>query len=172
MNRCINFPNLGIYLENVGKNISIGGFEVAFYGMIIGLGMVLGVLVAQWQAKRSGQDPELYLDLSMIAIVLSIIGARAYYVIFSWDLYKDDPIQVFNIRNGGLAIYGGVITAIITVYVFGKVRKVSWGLLLDTAGLGLVLGQSIGRWGNFFNREAFGGYTESLFAMQLPVSAV
>ena len=172
MDKCINFPNLGIYLENVGKNISIGGFEVAFYGMIIGLGMVLGVLVAQWQAKRSGQDPELYLDLSMIAIVLSIIGARAYYVIFAWDLYKDDPIQVFNIRNGGLAIYGGVITAIITVYVFGKVRKVSWGLLLDTAGLGLVLGQSIGRWGNFFNREAFGGYTEGLFAMQLPVSAV
>lgn len=172
MDKCINFPNLGIYLENVGKNISIGGFEVAFYGMIIGLGMVLGVLVAQWQAKRSGQDPELYLDLSMIAIVLSIIGARAYYVIFAWDLYKDDPIQVFNIRNGGLAIYGGVITAIITVYVFGKVRKIKWGLLLDTAGLGLVLGQSIGRWGNFFNREAFGGYTEGLFAMQLPVSAV
>jgi len=108
----------------------------------------------------------------MYGIVMAIIGARAYYVIFAWDMYKDNPLQIFNIRNGGLAIYGGVIAAIITVYVFGKVRKIHFGLLLDTAGLGLVLGQSIGRWGNFFNREAFGGYTDGLFAMQLPISAV
>ena len=172
MDMNINFPNLGIYLDHVGKSISVFGFEIAFYGIIIGCGMVGGVLLAQWQAKRTGQDPELYLDLAMIAVVLSIIGARLFYVIFEWDQYKDNLLEILNTRNGGLAIYGGVITAIITVYVFSRVRKVSFGLLLDTAGLGLVLGQIVGRWGNFFNREAFGGYTDNLLAMQLPVSAV
>lgn len=168
----INFPHLGIYLEHVGKNISIGGFTIAYYGIVIGIGIIGGVLLAQWQAKRTGQDPEMYLDLAMIAVVLSIIGARIYYVVFAWDMYKDDLLSIFNIRNGGLAIYGGVLTAIATVFVFAKVRKQSFGLLTDTAGLGLVLGQVVGRWGNFFNREAFGGYTNNLLAMQLPVSAV
>ena len=172
MDMNINFPNLGIYLDHVGKSISVFGFEIAFYGIIIGCGIVGGVLLAQWQAKRTGQDPELYLDLAMIAVVLSIIGARLFYVIFEWDQYKDNLLEILNTRNGGLAIYGGVITAIITVYVFSRVRKVPFGLLLDTAGLGLVLGQIVGRWGNFFNREAFGGYTDNLLAMQLPVSAV
>ena len=87
-------------------------------------------------------------------------------------MYKDDLLSVFNIRQGGLAIYGGVIAAIITTFIFAKVKKIKFGLLCDTAGLGLVLGQIIGRWGNFFNREAFGGYSDGLFAMQLPLSAV
>ena len=95
-----------------------------------------------------------------------------YYVVFAWDMYKDDLLSIFNIRNGGLAIYGGVLTAIATVFVFAKVKKQPFGLLTDTAGLGLILGQVVGRWGNFFNREAFGGYTDNLLAMQLPVSAV
>lgn len=88
-------------------------------------------------------------DLALVAIICSVIGARVYYVIFRWDLYKDDLLSVFNLRQGGLAIYGGVIAAIITVFVFSRVRKLSMGLLCDTAGLGLVLGQVIGRWGNF-----------------------
>lgn len=168
----INFPHLGIYLEHVGKSISIGGFTIAYYGIVIGIGIIGGLMLAQWQAKRTGQDPEMYLDLAMIAVVLSIIGARVYYVVFAWDMYKDDLLSIFNIRNGGLAIYGGVLTAIATVFVFAKVKKQPFGLLTDTAGLGLILGQVVGRWGNFFNREAFGGYTDNLLAMQLPVSAV
>ena len=123
-------------------------------------------------AKRTGQKTDTYFDLALVAIICSVIGARVYYVIFRWDLYKDDLLSVFNLRQGGLAIYGGVIAAIITVFVFSRVRKLSMGLLCDTAGLGLVLGQVIGRWGNFFNREAFGGYMDGLFAMQLPLSAV
>ena len=168
----INFPHLGIYLEHVGKSISIGGFTIAYYGIVIGIGIIGGLMLAQWQARRTGQNPEMYLDLAMIAVVRSIIGARVYYVVFAWDMYKDDLLSIFNIRNGGLAIYGGVLTAIATVFVFAKVRKQPFGLLTDTAGLGLILGQVVGRWGNFFNREAFGGYTDNLLAMQLPVSAV
>lgn len=168
----INFPNLGIYLENVGKSVSVFGFEIAFYGMVIGLGVLAGITMAAILAKRTGQNPDTYYDLATYAVIISIIGARIYYVIFSWDYYKDNLLSIFNLRQGGLAIYGGVIAAIITTYVFSKVKKISFGLLLDTAGPGLILGQIIGRWGNFFNREAFGEYTNSLLAMQLPMDAV
>ena len=123
-------------------------------------------------SKTTRQNSDTYFDLAIIASICSLIGARLYYVVFRWDYYKDDPISILNIRQGGLAIYGGVIAAIITTFVFSRVKKLSMGLLCDTAGLGLVLGQVIGRWGNFFNREAFGGYTDGLFAMQLPLSAV
>jgi len=168
----INFPHLHIYLHHVGKNIMIGNFSVAYYGIVIAIGMLAGLGIACWMAKRTGQKTDTYFDLALVAIICSVIGARVYYVIFRWDLYKDDLLSVFNLRQGGLAIYGGVIAAIITVFVFSRVRKLSMGLLCDTAGLGLVLGQVIGRWGNFFNREAFGDYYDGLFAMQLPVSAV
>lgn len=168
----INFPNLGIHLKNVGQTISVFGFEIAYYGIIIGLGVLAGIAIAAFLAKKTGQDPDTYYDLALYAVVLSVLGARIYYVIFSWDSYKDDLLSIFNIREGGLAIYGGVITAIITVYVYAKVKKIPFGLMTDTAGPGLILGQIIGRWGNFFNREAFGDYTDNLFAMQLPIDAV
>lgn len=168
----ISFPNLGIYLENVGKSIEVFGFEIAFYGIIIGIGVMAGILMAAREAKRTGQNPETYYDLALYAVVLSVIGARVYYVVFSWDQYKNDLLSVFNIRQGGLAIYGGVIAAVITVYVYGRVKKISFAKLADTAVLGLILGQIIGRWGNFFNREAFGEYTNNLFAMRLPLDAV
>ena len=172
MTESINFPNLGIHLEHVGQKISILGFDIAYYGMIIGIGILAGLLMAVWEAKRTKQNPETYYDLALYAVIFSIIGARMYYVLFSWDMYKNDLLSIFNLREGGLAIYGGVIAAMITVFVFSRVKKISFGLLVDTAGLGLILGQIIGRWGNFFNREAFGEYTNNLFAMQLPVDAV
>ena len=168
----INFPNLGIYLENVGKTVSVFGFEIAYYGMIIGLSVVAGILMASHIAKKTNQNPDLYYDLAIYAVIFSVIGARLYYVIFSWEYYKDDLLSIFNLREGGLAIYGAVIAAVITVAVFCKIKKLSFGVLVDTAVPGLVLGQLMGRWGNFFNREAFGEYTDSLFAMQLPLDAV
>lgn len=168
----ISFPNLGIYLEHVGKSVNVFGFEIAFYGMAIGIGVIAGILLAAHGAKITGQNPDTYYDLATYAVVLSILGARIYYVVFAWDMYKDDLLSIFNIRQGGLAIYGGVLTAIITVFVFAKIKKLSFGQLLDTAGPGLILGQIIGRWGNFFNREAFGEYTDSLLAMRLPLDAV
>lgn len=172
MTESINFPNLGVHLEHVGQKISILGFDIAYYGIIIGIGILTGLLMAVWEAKRTKQNPETYYDLALYAVIFSIIGARMYYVLFSWDMYKNDLLSIFNLREGGLAIYGGVIAAMITVFVFSRVKKISFGLLVDTAGLGLILGQIIGRWGNFFNREAFGEYTNNLFAMQLPVDAV
>lgn len=172
MNKMIEFPNLGIHLESVGDHITIFGFDVAFYGMVIGLGILAGIFIAAAEARRTGQNPETYFDLAIYAVIFAIIGARAYYVIFSWDMYKNDIKSIFNIRQGGLAIYGGVIAAVITVIIFAKVKRLSASLLFDTAGLGLVAGQAIGRWGNFFNREAFGEYTDGLFAMRLPVDAV
>ena len=172
MDWSIRFPHLGIYLEYVGKNFTVFGISIAYYGVIIAVGMLAGILLATYEAKRTGQNPDDYFDLAIIAIICSVIGARLYYVIFSWDLYKDNLWSILNLRQGGLAIYGGVIAAIITTVVFAKVKGLSFPRLADTAGLGLILGQIIGRWGNFFNREAFGGYTDGLLAMQLPVSAV
>ncbi len=172
MDTNINFPNLHIFLEDVGKNIMIGDFAIAYYGIIIACGMMGGVLLAAAIAKHSGQDPDTYYDLAIYAIIFALIGARLYYVAFKWDYYSQDLSRILNVREGGLAIYGGVIAAVITVYIYTKIKKLSFGLIADTAGPGLVLGQCIGRWGNFFNREAFGGYCDNIFAMQLPVSAV
>ena len=168
----INFPNLHVYLEHVGKTIYIGKFSIAYYGVIISVGIIVGCLFVCREAKRTGQNPKDYIDMAMITVICSLIGARAYYVIFRWKVYQDNLLDIFNIRQGGLAIYGGILTAIITVFVFSKVKKLSFPILCDTAVLGLLIGQIIGRWGNFFNREAFGDYTNNLFAMQIPISAV
>ena len=172
MHTSIEFPNIGIHLESVGNHISVFGFDIAYYGIIIGFGILAWILIAVLEANRTGQNPEDYYDLAIYAVIFAIIGARIYYVVFSWDMYKDQLLSIFNIRQGGLAIYGGVIAAVITVIIFARIKKLSAPLLMDTAGLGLVAGQMIGRWGNFFNREAFGEYTDGLLAMRLPVDAV
>jgi phosphatidylglycerol:prolipoprotein diacylglycerol transferase len=172
MTESIGFPNLGITLEHVGKTITIHGFSIAYYGIIIGCAILLGILIAAAEAKRTGQKPDDYYDFAIYAVIISIISARIYYVVFSWDMYKDDLKSIVNIRQGGLAIYGGIIGAILTVFVYAKIKKMSFATIFDTAVLGLVTGQIIGRWGNFFNREAFGEYTNSLLAMKLPVDAV
>ena len=172
MESSILFPNLGIHLKNVGQFIDVFGFEIAYYGMIIGTGVIAGILLAAYLAKKTGQNPDTYYDLAIYEVIFSIIGARLYYVIFSWDVYKDDLLSIFNLREGGLAIYGAVIAAVITAIVYAKTKKISFWVLADTGAPALILGQILGRWGNFFNREAFGEYTNSLFAMQLPVEAV
>ena len=131
-----------------------------------------GLWLACHQAQRTGQKKEVYTDFAIYAIIFSLIGARLYYVVFSWENYKDDLLQIFNTRGGGMAIYGAVIAAVLTAIIYCKVKKYNFFLLADTAVGGLVLGQIIGRYGNFFNREAFGEYTNSLFAMRLRVDQV
>ncbi len=168
----IAFPHLGIYLENVPKSFSVFGFQIAFYGLIIGIGVICGVLMAVHIAKLEKMDSDIIWDFAIYAVIFSVIGARIYYVIFSWDLYKNNLLSIFNTRQGGLAIYGGVIGAFATLFVYCRIKKLSPYQIGDCGVYGLVLGQIIGRWGNFFNREAFGGFTDSLFAMRLPLDAV
>lgn len=168
----ISFVNLGITIQNLPNHITVFGFRIAFYGIIIGLGMLAGMAVAFSDARRRGQNPDIYLDFAIYAIFFSILGARLYYVIFAWDDYKDNLLQIFNLRAGGLAIYGGVIGAALTLIVFTRVRKQSFFSMADSGVLGLITGQIIGRWGNFFNCEAFGGFTDNLFAMRIRKSLV
>lgn len=172
MHEDISFPNLGIYLDHVGKSIDFFGFSVAYYGIIIGGAILIGFLIATAEAKRTRQNPEDYLDMGIIGVIAGIVGARVFYVIFSWDMYKDNLLEIFNLRHGGLAIYGGVIGAVIAVFVLAKVKKLSAPQILDTVAMAILNGQMLGRWGNFFNREAFGEYTDNLFAMRLPLDAV
>lgn len=168
----IAFPNLGIFIPELPKGITIGGFTIAFYGIIMAASMMAGLWIACLQAKRTGQNKETYMDFAIYGIIFSLIGARLYYVIFSWDSYKDDLLQIFNTRGGGMALYGSVIAGILTAVIYCRVKKYNFFLLADTAVAGLILGQIIGRYGNFFNREAFGEYTNGLFAMRLKVNEV
>lgn len=168
----IAFPHLGIYLRNVPRGFQVFGFQIAFYGVIIGLGIFCGILLAAHIAKKEKLDPDLIWDFAIYAIVFSIIGARIYYVIFAWDIYRNDLLSIFNTRKGGLAIYGAVIAAFITLWVYCKVKNQSFLQIADICVPALVLGQIIGRWGNFMNREVFGEYTDSLLAMRLPIEAV
>ncbi len=168
----IAFPNLGIYLRNVPKGFQIFGFDIALYGVIIGIGVILGILIVARQAKATGQDPDMYWDFALYAVFFSIVGARIYYVIFDWEMYKDNLLRIFNIRQGGLAIYGGVIAGFTTLFVYARIKKQNAFRMADTAVPGLILGQAVGRWGNFTNREVFGEYTNNILAMRLPVEAV
>ena len=168
----IQFPNLGINLDYVGKSIHIFGFEITFFGLIVALGMLLGLGFVMLEAKRCGEDQDRYLGMFIVSLITGVIGARLYYVAFSWNTYKDNVSQIFNIRNGGLAFYGALLGGVIGAAIFCAIRKASFVRMADTASIGIVIGQIIGRWGDFFNRESFGEYTNNIFAMQLPLSAV
>lgn len=171
-NMDIAFPNLGIYLKNVPKTFTVFGFPIALYGVIIAVGVLAGVFLAARVAKLEGLDPDIIWDFAIYAIIFSLIGARVYYVIFSWDRYKDNLLDVFNTRKGGMAIYGAVIAAFLTLWIYCRKKKQSFLQMADICVPGLVLGQVIGRWGNFTNREVFGEYTDSLLAMRLPSEMV
>lgn len=164
------FPGLGIELKHLPHGIMLGSFSIAFYGIVIAFGMVMGIMLGLRQAKKTGQNTDIYYDLALWAIPISVFGARIYNCAFEWDSYKDNLLQIFNLRQGGLAIYGGIIAAVLTAVIFCRIRKVNFGLMVDTGVPGLILGQIIGRWGNFFNREAFGKFTDSIFAMQIDVN--
>ena len=165
----IRFPHLGITLEQVPRWFQIGSMEIACYGIVLAVAMMSGLFLVMKIAEKTGQNSDDYFDLGIWAIVISVICARIYYVVFSWDYYRSHIAEIFNLRQGGLAIYGGIAGGIMTVILFCHIRKKKYRVVLDTACIGLVWGQMLGRWGNFFNREAFGGYTDSLLAMQIPL---
>lgn len=172
MDSSIIFPNLHITLNNIEKGFHIGSFFIAFYGIIIAIGMLVGVCFILHEAKRQGFDEDKFLDICIITIIVGVIGARLYYVIFAWEYYKDNLLSIINIRQGGLAIYGGVLAGIASVAVLCKIRKHNFLQVMDICIIGVVIGQIFGRWGNFFNREVFGQYTDGLFAMLLPINSI
>ena len=167
----ISFPNLGIELNPSRVAFSLFGKEIYWYGIIIAAGFILAVIYAMVRAKQFGLIDDNILDMLFAAVPTAIICARLYYCVFYWELYADNPISVLYIWEGGLAIYGGVIGAVAAVLVFCKVKKLPAGPLLDVGGLGLLIGQMIGRWGNFINREAHGAETASFLKMGLTDAA-
>ena len=162
----ISFPSLGLTL-NPPRSIEIGSFSIYYYGILIALGMALAVAYASRRSKEFGIKEDTLLDGVLWVTPFAILCARAYYCIFTWESYAANPISVLDIRSGGLAIYGGVIGAAVGLTVFCRRRKISLPALLDLCALGFLIGQSIGRWGNFFNREAFGAETTSFLRMGL-----
>ena len=162
----ISFPGLGIEIDPV-RAFRIGPLNIHMYGLIIACGLIAAVLYACRRSKQFGLKEDDIIDGVLWVTPFAILCARAYYCIFSWDMYRDNPISVLYIWEGGLAIYGGVLGALVGVTVFCLVKKIRIGALLDVVALGFLIGQSAGRWGNFFNREAFGAPTESFFRMGL-----
>lgn len=162
----ISFPFLGLEM-NPPRTFSLGPLTIHLYGIAIGLGLILAVIYACRRSKEFGLKEDDILDGVLWITPFAIICARIYYVAFSWKDYADNPLSVFAIWEGGIAIYGSVIGAVIGVIVLCKVKKLKIATVLDITLLGFFIGQILGRWGNFFNREAFGAATDSFFRMGL-----
>ena len=162
----ISFPGLGVEW-NPSRLIDLGFVQIRWYGLIIAVGLMLAVLYGMHRSKRFGIKQDDIVDGVLWIVPFAVICARLYYCIFSWSDYASDPISILYIWKGGLAIYGGVIGAMIGVIVFCKVKKINTWALLDLVALGFMIGQCIGRWGNFFNREAFGAEITTDFFLRM-----
>ena len=162
----ITFPSLGLSWDPA-RNITIGPLTIQFYGLIIAVGLLLAVIYACKRSRQFGMTADDLTDGVLWIVPLAIVCARLYYCIFSWEDYASNPISILYIQQGGLAIYGGVIGAAIGIVIFALAKKIKIGAVLDITSLGFLIGQSIGRWGNFFNREAFGAVTDSFLRMGL-----
>lgn len=162
----ITFPSIGFEWDPI-RYFSIGPLTIRIYGVIIAVGLLLAVVYACGRSREFGLRTEDLTDGVLFIVPFAILCARLYYCIFKWDMYKDNLLSILYIWEGGLAIYGGVIGAAIGIIVFSRVKRIKLGAVLDITSLGFLIGQSIGRWGNFFNREAFGAETDSFFRMGL-----
>lgn len=173
---CMNAPDvvfekLGIEFMTLNEvAFRVFGIEIYWYALFIALGFIGGLAIASIIAKKTGQDPDIYSDFMVYCLIAAIVGARLYYVALEWDSYKGDLTKIFAVRQGGLAIYGGIIACVITLWLFTRIKKLSFWIMCDTAVAGLAFGQMVGRMGNFVNKEAFGGYTDNLFAMSIKAS--
>ncbi len=162
----ISFPSLGIDWDPI-REFSIGPLSIHLYGIIIATGLLLAAWYAMKRSGEFGLTEDHILDGVLLIAPFAIVCARAYYCFFSWEMYRDNPISVLYVWNGGLAIYGGVLGAVLGMIVYCRVRRLRLTAVLDVVSLGFLLGQAIGRWGNFFNREAFGAETDSFLRMGL-----
>lgn len=172
MNMSVRFPNLGLELEYVPVSVRVFGFEITFFGILLAVGLLLGMAFVVLEAKRKKQDTNLYLGMMISGLAGGFIGARFFYVLLSWSVYKTDIMKVFDTRSGGMVFYGGLLGGVLAASVFCRVKKAAFMEMADVAVKGLLIGQIIGRWGNFFNRESFGEYTSNVLTMQLPLSNV
>lgn len=172
MNMSVRFPNLGLEFEYVPVSVRVFGFEITFFGILLAIGMLLGMAFVVLEAKRKKQDVNLYLGMMISGLAGGFIGARFFYVLLSWSVYKTDIMKVFDTRSGGMVFYGGLLGGVLASAVFCHMKKVAFMEMADIAVKGLLIGQIIGRWGNFFNRESFGEYTSNALTMQLPLSNV
>ena len=163
----IYFPHLNLSFNISPIAFKVFGVSIYWYGIIITSGIILGTLMAVYIAKKENVDPEIMTDFVLYDIIFALIGARAYYVLFNWEYYSTNPKQIFNIRQGGIAIYGAIIMSLIVAVIYTKYKKISFWKFTDIAVYGLLVGQIIGRYGNFVNKEAFGGYTENPLAMRI-----
>lgn len=165
----VAFPHLGIFVKNLSSAIRIGNYTIAYYGIIISLAMLIGFTIVTRIAKKMGINDDIFYDIFIIIIVFGIIGARAYYVIFKWDYYgmPNHLHEIPDIRSGGLAVFGGIILGSIGILIYCFIKKVNVVKVLDLTAIGVAIGQAIGRYGNFFNTEAFGEYTNNIFAMRI-----
>ena len=161
----IQFPGLGIDLNINPELFSIGNFAIRWYGLIVAIGFGLAVWYGLKRCPRFGIHQDSLIDMLLVATPVSIIGARLYYVVFAWDQYKNDPIRALYIWEGGIAIYGAILFAVLAALVFTKVRKINTMNMFDLGALGLLIGQAVGRWGNFINGEVFGVQTNLPWGM-------
>lgn len=161
----ISFPKLGLVFNIDNIAFTIGSKDIYWYGIIIAFGFAVAVVAAVALAKKYGVSPETIYDIVIFGTPSAVICARLYYVIFEWESYAQNPVDIFKIWNGGIAIYGAIIGAVVSSVIYCKVKKCNMPLVFDIGAVGLVIGQIFGRWGNFFNQEAFGGNTDSIFGM-------
>ncbi len=167
MENIVSFPKLGLTFELNRVAFTIFGVDIMWYGILIGIGIILALSYALYEVKKTDLSQDDLLNMVLIALPVSVIGARAYYVIFNWDAYKDNLMEIFAIRNGGIAIYGAIISAAIVVLLYCKIKKINIGIPFDILAVGLPLAQAIGRWGNFINCEAYGGETTLPWGMSI-----
>ena len=161
----VSFPNLGWEFTINRVAFSIGSFQVYWYGLIIATGLILALVYAHFSAKRYNVDGSKLMNCVFAGIITGIIGARLYFCIFKWDYYGSHPLEIFAIHEGGLAIYGGIIGALLGGLGVAKIQKMKFMPILDITMVGFLIGQGLGRWGNFFNQEAYGTPTDLPWGM-------
>ncbi len=167
MKNLISFPRLGLSFEIDRVAFTLFGIDIMWYGVLIGIGIILALSYALYEVKKTDLSQDDLLNMVLIALPVSVIGARAYYVIFNWEQYSGNLMEIFAIRNGGLAVYGGIISAAIVVILYCKIKKINIGIPFDILSVGLPLAQAIGRWGNFINCEAYGRETTLPWGMSI-----
>ena len=161
----VSFPGLGLEFQIDRVAFSIFGFDIYWYALCITSGLLLALLYAHFNAKRFMVDEDKLINCFIVGVITAIVGARLYYVAFSWEEFASNPMRIFNFRDGGIAIYGAIIGALLGGLITAKIQKMKLLPLLDLTMIGFLIGQSVGRWGNFMNQEAFGCETDSLFRM-------